>query len=83
MECQCRDERHFVGYGGKKMKKRPKLNEISLEGIFQNLKGKMICTMSEGQWDVPLDVFYKNGAILLELDDNEMPVRAFQLVKKI
>jgi len=34
-------------------------------------------TMAEGQWDALLAAAYERGWILLELDDNEVPVRAF------
>jgi len=35
-------------------------------------------TMSIGQWDGFLQTAYDNGATLLELDENEMPVRAYR-----
>jgi hypothetical protein len=38
----------------------------------------VIVTMSEGQWDALLSAAYAHGFILLELDDDEQPVRAFQ-----
>jgi hypothetical protein len=56
--------------------KRPVLNEIPLEGGILN-KG-VILTMSVGQWDGLLAAAYDHGAVLLELDDNEMPVRAYR-----
>jgi hypothetical protein len=34
--------------------------------------------MSEGQWDALLSAAYAQGCILLELDADERPVRAFQ-----
>ena len=33
-------------------------------------------TMAEGQWDAMLAAGYQAGVVLLELDDNERPVRA-------
>jgi len=38
----------------------------------------MVMTMGEGQWDAMLSAAYANGFILLELDDNEVPVRAYR-----
>jgi hypothetical protein len=37
-----------------------------------------VITMSVGQWDNTLSAAYQAGWILLELDDNEVPVRAYQ-----
>jgi hypothetical protein len=34
--------------------------------------------MSIGQWDALLSAFYAQGAILLELDDEERPVAAYR-----
>ena len=56
--------------------KRPKLNPISMEGIF--LRPGLVVTMSPGQWDQLLDDAYASGHTLLEVDDNEHPVRAYQ-----
>lgn len=56
--------------------KRPVLNEIQLEGGI--LKPGLIVTMSIGQWDGYLAAAYGGGAVLLELDDNETPIRAYQ-----
>jgi len=56
--------------------KRPILKEISLENL--NLKGQMVVTMNKGQWDMFLEKGYENGAILLEVDDNEIPIKAYK-----
>ena len=63
--------------------KRPVLNEISLDGIMQSfLTGKpgpcIVITMSRGQWDKLLEVAYNDGRILLELDENEIPIKAYR-----
>jgi hypothetical protein len=34
--------------------------------------------MSPGQWDALLDEGYNRGALLLEIDQNEQPVKAYQ-----
>jgi hypothetical protein len=58
--------------------KRPALNEISIdfEGVLMR-KGVLI-TMSQGQWDGLLAAAYDTGATLLELDDDEMPIKAYR-----
>jgi hypothetical protein len=55
--------------------KRPVLNEIPLVGIM--LKPSVIVTMSIGQWDGLLAAAYDGGAVLLEIDDNETPIKAY------
>lgn len=47
-------------------------------GAMTGRTGAIIITMSEGQWDTFLAVGYDKDCILLELDDNEVPVRAYQ-----
>lgn len=61
--------------------KRPILNEIELDlpGIISRKKDfKFIITMSVDQWDGLLSVAYDRGHILLELDDDEKPIKAYQ-----
>lgn len=41
-------------------------------------RGARIITMSVGQWDGLLSGAYRDGWILLELDDAEVPVRAYR-----
>jgi hypothetical protein len=38
----------------------------------------IVMTMSEGQWDGMLAAAYAAGYVLLELDDDEQPVRAYR-----
>jgi hypothetical protein len=57
--------------------KRPTLNEIPLDGGTL-LKRGVIVTMSIGQWDKLLAATYDGGATLLELDDNEIPIKAYR-----
>jgi hypothetical protein len=40
--------------------------------------GQRVMTMGEGQWDGLLSAAYAQGWILLELDDDEVPVRAYR-----
>lgn len=61
--------------------KQPILNEIpSEQAINHILEGTagLILTMSHGQWDELLAAGYDQGAILLELDKNETPVRVYR-----
>jgi|AntAceMinimDraft_17_1070374.scaffolds.fasta_scaffold110921_2 hypothetical protein len=61
--------------------KRPELNEIVLnETILGGGKPALNVTMSVGQWDELLQAAYDSGAILIELDRNERPIRAFRRV---
>lgn len=55
---------------------RPSLREIPIADALR--PGELTVTMSTGQWDALLQSMYSAGCILLELDDNENPVRAFQ-----
>ncbi len=61
--------------------KRPELNEVDLStartGLF-NGRGGLFVTMSPGQWDALLSTAYDTGATLLEIDDKEQPVKAYQ-----
>ena len=60
---------------------KPTLNEIPIGGIF--LKPQVIVTMSIGQWDGLLEAAYDAGAVLLELDDNENPIKAYRRKKNV
>lgn len=55
---------------------RPPLQRVPLPTVLPNC---LIVTMSPGQWDKFLWSAYKGHALLLEMDENEMPVKAFQL----
>ena len=57
--------------------RRPALNEIPLDG-GTILKRGVIITMSTGQWDGLLAAAYDAGAVLLELDEHEKPIKAYQ-----
>jgi len=54
---------------------RPLLNEIELGSLTA---AEVIVTMSKGQWDDLLEAAYNQGFILLELDDKERAVWAYQ-----
>ena len=65
-----------------KTKRRPELNKIPLEQAMTTLLNRQppscLITMSIGQWDMLLSEAYRRGWILLELDDAELPVAAYQ-----
>jgi hypothetical protein len=48
----------------------------ALAGLRQ--PGTLTITMSIGQWDRLLAVAYDAGCVLLELDDDDVPVRAYR-----
>lgn len=56
---------------------RPTLHAIPFPDPFPP-RGALIVTMSRGQWDTILKVAYEEGAILLELDEQEQPVACYQ-----
>jgi len=58
---------------------RPELNEIKLSSTFD--WPKIIITMSEGQWDCLLQSAYEQGYTLLELNEDEQPIRAYRRPK--
>jgi hypothetical protein len=61
--------------------KQPELNTISLDDAMNSLLGgKPLCfvTMSPGQWDGILQAAYDTGWVLIEVDDAEIPVRAYR-----
>ena len=57
---------------------RPDLNEIPLKSIFD--KPEVIITMGSRQWDSFLQTNYDLGNILLEVNCDEIPVRAYRKV---
>ena len=61
--------------------KRPVLNEVPLNPVMESLLGgkpSVNVTMSIGQWDEFLQAAYDAGHNLIEMDDNEIPVRAYR-----
>lgn len=56
---------------------RPELRAIPLaDGCLK--PEEVTVTMSVGQWDSLLAASYEAGFVLLELDDDERPIRAYQ-----
>lgn len=61
--------------------KQPVLNEVSLDVVMGSFLGgdpSANVTMSRGQWDGFLQAAYDAGYNLVELDENEKPVRAYR-----
>ena len=58
--------------------KRPKLKRIDLKRALMFEPGAFSITMSIGQWDGALQEFYDSGAILIELNQNEVPITAYK-----
>jgi len=56
--------------------KRPELHEIAISDAIN--RGCFTLTMSAGQWDRLTESAYNAGAVLIELDKTELPVRAYQ-----
>jgi hypothetical protein len=64
---------------GRHDRQRRQLRQIPLaEGLRLAEPGRCTMTMSVGQWDTWLQVAYDQGFVLLELDDDEQPVAAYQ-----
>ena len=61
--------------------KRPELHEVPLGEAWPLKAGEVTVTMSEGQWDWLLQAAYDGGFVLLELDVDERPVRAYQMAR--
>lgn len=67
--------------GGNEKMKRPKINKIDLKGVmadFLNGRAGVTVTMSPGQWDKLLQAAYDVGYNLIEVDDSEIPIRAYR-----
>jgi hypothetical protein len=52
-----------------------------MKAVSGGTPGARIMTMGVGQWDGFLSAAYAAGFILLELDENETPVRAYRRVE--
>jgi len=55
---------------------RPELNEVPLDTTMK--PATINITMSPGQWDVLLQAVYDAGHNLIEIDKNEIPVKAYR-----
>jgi len=55
---------------------RPKLNEVPLNTTMR--PATINITMSPGQWDGLLQAAYDAGHNLIEVDENETPVKAYK-----
>jgi hypothetical protein len=60
------------------MKAYRDLRPFPLSQVVIGDPGVVVITMAEGQWDGVLAAAYERGWILLEVDDDEQPVRAYR-----
>jgi hypothetical protein len=67
-----------MSYKARLGRQRRQLREIPLAVAWPPRRGELTVTMSVGQWDGLLQGAYDAGAMLLELDDSETPVAAYQ-----
>jgi len=51
---------------------------VNLDDVWPPLAGRVTMTMGEGQWDALLEAAYDQDCVLIEVDDDERPVRAYQ-----
>ncbi|MFO0821639.1 MAG: hypothetical protein U0792_00605 [Gemmataceae bacterium] len=58
--------------------KQPTLNRVPLRDVVPLRPGTCYITLNPGQWDGTLAGAYEAGWVLLELDENEQPVRAYR-----
>lgn len=56
----------------------PTLNRVPVSDAFPPRAGSQIITMSPGQWDDLLELAYESGWTLLELDEQDWPVKAYR-----
>ena len=54
------------------------LHPVPIPRLTEIPPGTMLITMDTEQWDPLLSAAYADGWILLELDENEIPVAAYQ-----
>jgi hypothetical protein len=57
---------------------RPKLNEIPLSSAVPIRQGTISMTIDVGAWDKWIENAYNMGSVLIEMDQHERPIRAFQ-----
>jgi hypothetical protein len=60
------------------MATRPQLREVQLDDVLPLRRGVAYATMSAEQWDGLLRAAYDAGWVLLELDGDERPLRAYR-----
>ena len=57
---------------------RPDLRSVPLAEVIPVRPRTLAVTMAQGQWDALLETAYCEGCLLLEVDSNERPVRAYR-----
>jgi hypothetical protein len=56
----------------------PTLAEVPLADVWPPRPGLAYMTVGPGQWDVTLEMAYAAGWVLVEVDAEETPVRAYR-----
>lgn len=56
---------------------RPALHEVPVPAGPQ--RGRVYLTINEGAWDALIKAGYESGFTLIEMDEDERPVRAFRM----
>lgn len=62
------------------MKKRPVLHEVPLSTVWPPQKAEVYITIDVGAWDDLIENSYNTGFVLLEMDANETPIKAFKKI---
>jgi hypothetical protein len=57
---------------------RPLLNEVSLDKVMAIKGPHVTVNVDQGEWDWVRQSFYDQGLIIVELDEDETPVKAYQ-----
>ena len=62
------------------MRRPPDLHQVPLAEVLPlgSVRGALYVTMTRGQWDALLAAAYAEGSVLLEVDEAELPVRAYR-----
>mgnify|MGYP000670750117 CR=1 FL=1 len=57
---------------------RDQLHSVPLASVWPLQSNTLSITMGRNQWDAMLEAAYRAGWVLLELDDDERPLAAYQ-----
>lgn len=60
------------------VRQRHRLREIDLASVWPPRRGVCYITFTSNQWDALLSAAYATGFVLIEMNDAEQPVRAYQ-----
>lgn len=57
---------------------RPKLTAIPVATVWPPKPGQMTVTIEEGEWNIIIEICYAAGWVLIEVDEQEQVIRAYQ-----